>query len=280
MRIHSKYMRFPGGLKKAVTLSYDDGVEQDLTLIELLKKYRMRATFNVSSGWLSEEGTVYPEGETHRRMSVSQCIKGYDLSVCEVAAHADTHPWIDTLTPAMMMNEVVEDRKRLEDMFGIIIKGMAYPYGVYNDTVVDVLRLAGIRYCRTVHSTRMFDIPEDWLRLNPTCHHDDEELFHLTDTFLKEEVEQRPQMFYLWGHTFEFERNDNWNRIEEFMQKVSGREDIWYAANIEIYEYTKAYEALEFSVDGSRIYNPTAIDVYLEINGKQLMVPAGGEITN
>ena len=31
-------MRFPGGRKKALTFSYDDGVEQDIRLIEIMKK--------------------------------------------------------------------------------------------------------------------------------------------------------------------------------------------------------------------------------------------------
>lgn len=278
MSINRIYMRFPEGRKKAVTLSYDDGVDEDLTLVELLKKYDMKATFNVSSGWLAEEGTVYEEGETHRRMSVSQCIKGYDLSVCEIAAHAFSHPWINTLTSAMMMNEVIEDRKKLENMFHTIVKGMAYPYGVYDDTVVDVLKLAGIRYCRTVQSSHGFAVPSDWLRLLPTCHHDDPELFPLLTKFLEEDVTRHPQMFYLWGHTFEFERNDNWNRMEEFMQKISGKSEIWYATNIEIYEYTKAYEALEFSVDGTQIHNPSAIDVWIEIDDKMIKIPAGGDV--
>ncbi|HNX14524.1 MAG TPA: polysaccharide deacetylase, partial [Oscillospiraceae bacterium] len=32
--------------KKAVTFSYDDGVTQDIRLIELFNKYGMKATFN------------------------------------------------------------------------------------------------------------------------------------------------------------------------------------------------------------------------------------------
>ena len=33
------FMRFPGGLVKALTFSYDDGVEQDIRLVEILNKY-------------------------------------------------------------------------------------------------------------------------------------------------------------------------------------------------------------------------------------------------
>ncbi len=272
-------LRFPEGKKKAVTLSYDDGVDQDQHLIELLKQYNMKGTFNISSDWLSPEGTVYPEGETHRRMSVSQCIQCYDPKVCEVAAHAYTHPWGTTLPTAMMMEQVIEDRKKLEDMFHVIIKGMAYPYGMYNDDVVEILRLAGIKYCRTVNETHEFYIPEDWLRLNPTCHHDDPMLDELVERFLNEDYYWSSSLFYLWGHTFEFERNDNWDVMDKFMKKVSGREDIWYATNIEVFEYVQAYKRLEYSVDGKQIYNPTVTKLWIEIDGKMIEIPAGGYVT-
>ena len=59
-------MRFPEGKKKSVTLSYDDCMEEDADLIELLEKYQMKATFNLIPGWFAKEGTTYPEGETYR----------------------------------------------------------------------------------------------------------------------------------------------------------------------------------------------------------------------
>lgn len=33
------FMRFPQGRAKALTLSYDDGVEQDIRLIEILNRH-------------------------------------------------------------------------------------------------------------------------------------------------------------------------------------------------------------------------------------------------
>ena len=56
---------------------------------------------------------------------------------------------------------------------------------------------------------------------------------------------------------------------------MGNREDVWYATNGEIYEYTQAYNRLRFSIDGMRISNPSAIDVYLDYKGKQVCVPAG-----
>ena len=60
------YMRFPGGRARALTLSYDDGVQQDKKLMEILNRYGLKCTFNISSGLYAPEGTVYEEGRIHR----------------------------------------------------------------------------------------------------------------------------------------------------------------------------------------------------------------------
>ena len=62
------FMRFPGGKSKALTLSYDDAVEQDIRLIEIMKANGLKGTFNINTGLYAEEGKVYPEGQIHRRV--------------------------------------------------------------------------------------------------------------------------------------------------------------------------------------------------------------------
>ena len=42
-------LRYPGGKRKAVTFSYDDGVMQDIRLAELFAKYGLKATFNFNN---------------------------------------------------------------------------------------------------------------------------------------------------------------------------------------------------------------------------------------
>ena len=64
-------MRFPEGKSKALTLSYDDGVEQDRTLLDILNAAGLKCTFNLNSGCFPPEGHVWPEGQIHRRMTRS-----------------------------------------------------------------------------------------------------------------------------------------------------------------------------------------------------------------
>ena len=272
------FMRFPQGKPKALTLSYDDGVQQDEKLIGLMEKYGFKGTFNVSFGCICPEGKVYAPGRVHRPMTLNEMKRVYDTDCVEIAIHGFNHPYLERLAPSVAMREVYDDRVNLEREFGGVIRGMAYPYGTYNDQVVDILRGCGVRYARTTQSTRAFDLPQDWLRLHPTCHHKDPRLMELAEEFASMQVKMEPKLFYLWGHSYEFEQVDNWNVIEEFFEAMTDKEDIWYATNIEIYDYIKAFERLQFSCNGKRAFNPSAMDVWVAYGESDVCIPAGKTI--
>jgi hypothetical protein len=277
-KMASIFMRFPGGRAKALTLSYDDGVEQDIRLVDIMNKHGLKGTFNLNSGLYAVEGTVYPKGTIHRRMTETQIKDTFISSGQEVAVHALTHPFLEQLPSNLVVSEIIKDRENLEKQFGTIVRGMAYPFGTYNDTVVAALQSCGIAYSRTVISTNDFRIPTDWLRLTATCHHNSPELKSLSKKFVEDKVTRAPYLFYLWGHSYEFEGNNNWNVIEEFASFVGNRDDIWYATNIEIYDYIDAYNRLIFSADGKRIMNPSSKNIFFEFNGSIIEIEAGAMI--
>ena len=254
----SRYLRFPGGKSRALTLSYDDGVRQDLRMVQILQKHGIKCTFNINSGLFGPE-----EADKPRRMKRSEILQAYPQDMFEVACHGYTHPWLEKLDIANATAEVLEDRRTLESMFNRPIQGMAYPYGTYSDQVVEILRSCGIRYCRTVVSTEQFDVPTDWLRMPATCHHRNPRLMELADQFLKATPHPTPRLFYLWGHTYEFDQPDqSWEIIENFAQKMGGRDDIWYATNMEIYEAWLDFTRLQSTADGHIIYNPNIRPVW------------------
>lgn len=265
------FMRFPGGRAKALTLSYDDGVVQDIRLIEIMRRHGLKGTFNINSECYAPEDPSY----TGRRMTRAQVIETYTGSGMEVAAHAATHPFLEQLPVNLCTLEVMQDRMNLERDFGCLIRGMAYPFGTYNDDVVAALKQCGIVYSRTTKSTEKFAIPTDWLRMPATCHHKNPRLMELAKKFVEGPGKRGPELFYLWGHSYEFDDNDNWNVIEEFAQFMGGREEIWYATNIEIYDYVAAYNQLIFSMDQSLVHNPTATELYLNTKGKTYCVKPG-----
>ncbi len=258
------FMRYPQGLRKALTLSYDDGPGQDVRMMEILNRYGIKCTFNINSA--SFNG------------SDERC-ELYNAGGHEIAVHTVTHPRLDLLSSANVTYEVLQDRVNLEKMFGKIVRGMAYPFGPYNDTVIESLRSCGIVYSRTTVSTGRFDLPTDWLKLPTTCHHNDPRLFELANKFLSDDGKM-PQMFYLWGHSHEFDSKQNWDVIENFAELMGNREDIWYATNIEIYDYVKAYENLHHSADGSLVYNSSACSVWIQArDGEPIEIGCGQFVT-
>lgn len=272
----SIFMRFPGGKSKALTLSYDDGVAQDIRLIEIMKKHGLKGTFNINSGLYAPEGTTNPEGKG--RMSKSKCQEVYLNSGMEVAVHGLTHPYLEQLPENLCTYEVLQDRKNLEADFGYMIRGMAYPFGTTSDSVVASLKQCGIAYSRTTVSTEKFTIPTDWLRLPATCHHRNPRLMELARNFVDNAFLRGPGLFYLWGHSYEFDQNlpdNNWGIIEEFAEFMGNREDIWYATNIEIYDYIQAYNQLIFSMDYTKVYNPTCTTLYFKTAKGEYQVKPG-----
>ena len=129
-----------GGRPKALTFSYDDGVQQDIRLVSILGRYGLKGTFNINTGLFRAEG------ETSRRMTKQQVYDLFAGSPHEVAVHTLTHPWLERIVPALAAYEVLEDRRNIEAMFQTVARGMAYPFGTYSDTVVKVLeKLAVLR---------------------------------------------------------------------------------------------------------------------------------------
>ncbi len=271
----SIFMRFPEGRTKALTLSYDDGVEQDIRLIEIMNTNRLKGTFNINSGLFAKEGTIYPADQISRRMTKKQVMDTYLNSGHEVAVHSLTHPFLEQLPVGMVASEIIKDRENLESEFGTIIRGMAYPFGTFSDSVVEAIHHCGIVYARTVMTTNDFRIPKDWMRLAATCNHISPELMSLAKRFVEEKASRAPYLFYLWGHSYEFDRDNNWNVIEEFAAYTGGREEIWYATNIQIYDYIDAYNRLIFSIDGKRVKNPSCTKIWFDYSGKIFEIQAG-----
>jgi peptidoglycan/xylan/chitin deacetylase (PgdA/CDA1 family) len=219
---------FPDGKLKALTLSYDDGVEQDRKLVEILNRYGIKAAFNLNSGIQSGSSRWQNREVSIRRMntaSLPELYRGH-----EIAVHSLTHPHLENMDEETVINELEQDKLNLERIFNTKVYGMAYPFGTFNDTVIEAVRRCGFLYARGVKSTRGFDIPGDLLTYQPTAKHTDPDLMKLAEAFITLKPE-KPQVFYLWGHSYEFDVDNNWQVIEDFCRLISGKEDIYYATN-------------------------------------------------
>lgn len=255
-------LTFPEGKHKVLTMSYDDGRAADRRLVGIFNQFGIKGSFHINSG-LMGKGDRIPQEE------IKQLYKGH-----EVSAHTVTHPTIARSPKEQIIEEMMEDRKGLERIVGYTVRGLSYPNGSYNRLIKEVLPYLGIEYGRTVHSTGHFSIPDDFFEWNPTCHHN-KNLMNIAETFINLHKKQYLYLMYVWGHSYEFDNDQNWHLIENFCELIGNREDIWYATNIEIVDYLKAFQNLKFSADSHFVYNPSAMPIWLSVDEQIIEVKGG-----
>ena len=131
------YFTFPGGARRAVTLSFDDGTVHDRRLVEVFNRHGLKATFNLVPGRLGRDGVV-------SRDEVASLYAGH-----EIASHGWMHLNLDRLDPYRRLAEIRDGRAALEDLLGRPVRGFASPFGEHGDATVDAMREAGVAYART-----------------------------------------------------------------------------------------------------------------------------------
>ena len=224
--------------KKAVTFSYDDGVTQDVHLVELLNKYDLKCTFNINSQLLGKRGMLSHAGPRVSHYKVHPEDIPVIYSGHEVAVHTLTHPNLTKCDEQEVIRQVEEDRLRLSELAGYEVVGMAYPCGGVNnnDRVADIIRRnTGVRYSRTITANNSFHPQENLFRFNPTVYHlDFDQMLALGRDFVELQTDT-PKIYYIWGHSYEMDyRSDYWVKLEEFFQLISHRDDIFYGTNREV----------------------------------------------
>lgn len=280
MERNFRFMRFPGGKFRAFTMSYDDAVGTDLRLMGIMEKNGVKGTFNLCSGISNDpkDNIDISKHPTHK-FTLPQIAEYY--KDVEVATHGMTHPFYGDLPDTALVYEIIKDREVFEKMFSKRVLGHAYPNGSFKKTTPDMLRACGIIYARTTAQTMKFDVPEDWLSYGATCHHS-ADLDTLTEKFFAApRLYKSPYLFTVWGHSYEFENNNNWNVIESFLEKIGNRNDVWYAGLGEIVEYTNAYRSLIYTIDSNIVYNPTAYDIWISKNvfvDESICIPSGATV--
>ena len=222
---------------KSVTFSFDDGVRQDGRLIEILNRYNLKATFNLNSARFGEHRTLNVRGKTvdYQRYEAHEITKIYRGH--EIAAHTLTHRNLTTLSDDEVIREVEQDRQALSSICGYNVVGLAYPCGGVNnnDHVAEVIKnCTGIRYARTISSTAKYSVPDNMFRINPTAKQADYlNVMELAEKFVSLTAND-PQLFYIWGHSYDFDADQSWDAFEDFCRLISNREDIYYGTNSDV----------------------------------------------
>ena len=259
-----QYNRFPGGRRRALTFSYDDGPANDVPLIALFNRRGLKGTFHLNGG-------RYREMDEAALASVRSLYEGHEIS-----CHTVHHGMLNHMTSISMLRETIEDRLILEKIAGYPVVGMSYPNGGWDESVMRALRECGIVYSRTTRAAMgSIDLPDNFLAWHPSCHHRD--ALPLARDFMDTlDSEWKRPLLYIWGHSYEFRTDADWRYMEELTELLSGDDRVWYATNIDLYNYTMAQRSLRISADESILYNPSGLSVWVERDKKEVFeIPAG-----
>lgn len=271
------YMRYPNGLAKAFTMSFDDARKDDARFIESFQNYGLKSTFFISTGLLGQASALYA--------TLDEAVAAYGNTGMEIASHTVNHKDLPTVYEESgndgLATEITADIDALEAAFGTEVQGIAYPgappYKVTDDNVIAFLKDTGVGYARTAGSSNTFDIPTDWYRWTATTWVGNvDNVKAYGEQLVNASVSGAPLLYYIWGHAYDID--DNWgdySTFDTFAQSMSGKDDIWYATNGEIYSYVNAYNQMTVSAEADVISNPTATDLWFDYNGKTYKIAAG-----
>lgn len=197
-----------------VVQCWDDGVSTDIRLVEMLRRYQARATFNLNAGLY---GKARRFGWMHGDMPVQRL--GWDelpriYEGFTIANHSLTHPRLDQMERDAALREIVEGRERLRQAFGQPVLGFAYPFGTYTQETMVLVGAAGHIYARTGHSGCFSFPPQDPMVFHPCCH------FLAYDFWSQYETAKQCGVFYFWGHSYEMTSEAMWSAFEEALKRI------------------------------------------------------------
>ena len=205
---------------KYFVFSIDDGTIFDKTTIELFNKYHIKGTFNLNSG-LPNFLWYYNSSIPILRFTLNNVVHLYDGH--EVASHTLTHPYLDQCPDEIVIKEVNEDIRNLENIFHRKINSFATPFSTCGEREIELIKnnclVTNIRISQIDES---FRLPIDQFHIKITALEINRAL-ELFDKFIDD---KEAILFVYAGHSYDFYVNNTFHKLEELIQKITAREDI------------------------------------------------------
>jgi peptidoglycan/xylan/chitin deacetylase (PgdA/CDA1 family) len=202
---------------------WDDGNVDDIRVIEILRKYGTKASFNLNFGLHQNNrvlGWKFQDTKEVWRLGKSEIAGVYEGFL--IANHSLTHPWLDKIPIEEATREIREGKDALEQHFGYAIKGFAYPYGTYNKEVQEIVRATGHVYARTGNGVDESYPPENPMAFASNGH-------FLDPCFWQrfEKAKANDGVFYFWGHSYEIVTEADWAGFEKQIARISAENPTW-----------------------------------------------------
>lgn len=244
-------------MKIFITTSWDDEHKNNLKIVELLNRYNIKGTF-----YLNGQDLSAAQIEIIKDINKTQ----------EVGAHTLTHPKLTEIDRNKAAEEVVGSKHYLESIIDDRIKMFAYPYGLFNEPIKNIVKKAGFLGARTTKSLSI-SLPTDFFEMNATIQtypfplrKRDANTLHLTRHLLDplihnfsgisrlklplssylnwstlaknsfDKVMTEGGVWHLWGHGADIKRYNLWSDLEYILKYIAGRKDTQYLTNSQVLE--------------------------------------------
>lgn len=285
LRLREDVMLWPGGRTKCCTLSFDDGTVEDERIAQMLRERGLRATFNLNPGLFGQADQLNQPGCTvvHDKLPRERITEVY--AGFEIAVHGYTHARLGSVGMPMAAYELVRAKAELETIVHEPVRGLAWPVSyAERDTAqaAEFARACGFCYGRTTRRTYSCQgIPNDFMAWDAACSFVQPELAGVLEQFAEPTepaTYREPCLLYVWGHGYEATGRSAWGTLERMLDTVAGREDTWYATNIEVYDYVQAARSVVYSATGEYLFNPSRTDVWFMIDHEPRCIPAGSTV--
>jgi len=223
------------GKRVFFTTSWDDGNKSDLKVARILKKHCIKGTFYIPIHW---------KYRTLNDKDIKKLSKNF-----EIGFHGFEHKNLTKLNKVELKKEILESKKLLEKTINKKIVCFAYPFGIYNKNALETVKSSGYKFARTDIETCLEK------RTNPLLSHISVQVsnkptryfirffkFNMTSVLswhkraklLFDKVLNEGGIFHISGHSWEIEKNDDWEKLIDFFDYAVKHDDVIFLNNSEI----------------------------------------------
>jgi peptidoglycan/xylan/chitin deacetylase (PgdA/CDA1 family)/UDP-N-acetylglucosamine:LPS N-acetylglucosamine transferase len=148
---------------KPVILTFDDGYADNYrNALPILNKYNFKGVlFLVGNTSLVHNSWDVGENLEINRLLTHSEISEFIANGWEIGAHTVSHPDLTVIPPELIICEVIDSKKNLENLYRTKIISFAYPYGKTNEEVKKIVKESGFQFGITTNSGGKDTIEDD-----------------------------------------------------------------------------------------------------------------------
>lgn len=158
---------------KTVAITFDDGYRDNLLAAQpILAEHGAKATLFLvmdrhDVDWSVARKAHHDEGELmgEEKLSDPEVMQMLASGLWEIGAHTISHSPLPSLDHSHKRTEIVDGRETLEGKFSVRVRSFAYPFGLFDDRDVALVREAGYDFAVTTEPGISRDLKAEALRL-------------------------------------------------------------------------------------------------------------------